>query len=421
MRLRRYMSRRMELMKHIKAFLHYLWSYMGTIAALSLMLGVLGMAVYHLFVREPGQEYRQEKLSRSFLGIYNSSAPEQPEGIGAVTYGNCSCMQQPGVCFVYRDDGKVERVSMFDAAGELAPLPGSKVAEQRIEYDKFGRIVAKRNFDESGHPAADAQGVASRLYEYTESGQLSRTILLGEDGKKIVPSMPGYAEETITYDAQERPLDIHYSGADGCPITNAQGKSHIQYRYEDDTHSSTCTNSVDGNAADDCYGVAVEQKRYDDKGENCHTAWLNAAGEPVAHPLHGAFIVQKEHFPLLHSCRTRLCDAAGELLSPTHVCCEQVVRVDGQGRPVRVVYNGKDGLPCYNPALKCAECEFEYTADGKVKRALFWDARGNPAECFEKRFYYEGPLCYELALYSDGSTSWQQMRDNVPQSCCLWK
>lgn len=408
-------------MKHIKAFLHYVWNYMGTLAALSLMLGVLGMAVYHLFVREPGQEYRQAKLSRSFLGVYNTSAPEQPVGIGAIASASDAAVEQPGVSFEYRDDGKVERICMFNAQGNPSPLPGSKVAEQRIEYDKQGRIIAKRNFDANGLPVADAQGVAARLYEYTHAGQLSRTVLLGADGSKTVPPMPGYAEETVTYDALGRPVDIHYSGADGASITNAQGRNHLHYSYTDGTQEATRTNFVNGSATADCYGVAVEQTQHNAEGKLCHTEWQNEQGDAVLHPQYGAFAVQKEYFPLLHCYRTRLCDAAGNPVSQMYSCCEQVVRVDALGRPVRVTYNGKDGLPCNNPEVQYAECEFEYAADGTMTRALYWDALGNPADCFEKRFYYDGPQSYELSLYSDGSTSWQQLRGDMPKADVVWK
>ena len=52
----------------IKAFLLYIWDYSATLAALSVYCGVLGMAVYHLFIKSPGEQYRDAKLARSYLG-----------------------------------------------------------------------------------------------------------------------------------------------------------------------------------------------------------------------------------------------------------------------------------------------------------------------------------------------------------------
>lgn len=388
--------------RRLRLAFEYAWGYMGTLAALGLLLGVLGMGIFHSYTRES-----PVKEVRCFTGLFNTSAPEAPRGIGLLPYQG-DAMPGPHIRFEYGEGGRMERLVHVNAQGKVAPMPGSRVAEQKVEYDAAGRVKVRRNYDALRLPVADASGVSIREFEYDAAGRLVRSTLRDGQGRKITPRMPGYAEMRLSWDDKGRPLSIRYLDGDGRPIANSRGESHVQYSYDDDRHEVIRTNTIDGKLADNALGYATECRQSTADGSATHTSWKNAEGEPVQHPSLGAVALLSEQTRTDHLKRERLCAENGVMRDSARVCAEHLVRTDGQGLVEWECYNAADGLPCQNEALGYAERVCEYASDGTLQREYFWDAGGNPASCYEKRYTMSSGACHVLSLHADGSTELRQ-------------
>lgn len=383
--------------------LAYVWRYLGTVAALGLMLGVMGMGLYHVF--HPGDD---DPAIRCFTGLCNPAEALPPSGLGEIPRLSGDAAETPHIRFEYApDSGRLLRVVHVDARGHLSPMPGSSVAEQRLEYDADGRLTARRNRDAHGRPAADSSGVASREFRYNAEGLLTGRILRDAAGRKVVPRMPGYAEERIRRDALGRPLVVEYLDGAGKPITNANGESVVRYTYNDKQHETTRANYVNGQLADNAQGVATELERRSADGHTYHTSWLNAAGQVVHSLAHEADAILEEHRPAEKMRRFRRCRADGGLVDSGRIWAEHIVRNTPTGAVEWECFNGSDGLPCLNPSCGYAERVCEYADDGSLQREYFWDAAGNPSPCYEKRH----SSSHVISLHTDGST---ELRSKSP-------
>ena len=208
-----------------RCLFEYVWSWLGSAAAVALMLGVLAMGVHH--VSTPNAD--DVPHLRCFAGVRNAAGAEPPQGITPLGTALTDALPLPHVRVEYDTEGRVCRVLHLDAAGRVSRFPGSCVAEQRVEYDAAGRLVCKRNFNRDGQAVADASGVARREFEYDAEGRLVRTAFFNASGREVVPRMPGYAEQKIEYDTQGRPLSVRHFDAKGHPLANAEGEETVEY------------------------------------------------------------------------------------------------------------------------------------------------------------------------------------------------
>ncbi|MBQ3524810.1 MAG: hypothetical protein IJA63_00915 [Akkermansia sp.] len=394
----------------------YLWAYGGTLAVLALLIGVLGVGILYTAREDDASTLSAaEGNYRYFTGVYNVAAASVPVGIGLLPV--CSA---PGgtehIRFEYAADGKLKRLVYVGTDGVPRAMPGSLVAEQRVRYDGAGNVIEKSNFDAGGKPVADASGVATRLYEYDSAGHLVRSVMRAADGTEIVPRMPGYAEKRISYDSQGRPVRILFLDGAGKPVTNAIGECDVRFLYNESGLSQRRVNLINGATADNANGIAIEKKSTTSDGAVTQTRWMNAAGAPVVHPGVGAHAVLEEHTPADKMKRTRYYDAGDSLFASPRTHAEHVVRTDSADRTEWECYRGADGLPCNNAALGYAERVCEYGNDGALRKEFFWDAVGNPAPCYEKRYIEQGGARYELALLADGSTRVRRLEPSENQA-----
>lgn len=382
----------------------YAWGYMGTLSALGLLLGVLGIGIYHVFTGDA------DSVSvRYYSGLLNPSQAVAPSGVGEL-YAGPEGVTIPHIRFEYGKDGRVNRLVHLNAEGYVTPLPGSRVAEQRVEYDAGGRVTARRNFDAHGHAVADSAGIATREFRYNADGRLISRIFRNAEGQKIVPKMPGYAEERIAYDDKGRPLSVQYLDGNGKPIVNAQGECRISYSYNDDKQEVLRSNYVNDKLTENAGGVATERMRHTGDGLSTHTSWLDAEGKAVAGADANTVSVLAENKPSENLRRTRYCGDDGLMRSNSRIWAEHLVRTTPDGNVVWECFNGADGLPCRNEALGYAERLCEYGADGMLAREYFWDAGGQPSECYEKRHSAHGSAQHVISLHRDGSTELARTR-----------
>ena len=388
--------------KRLSILFHYTWGYMGTLAAMGLLVGVLGMGAYHAVTRDA--EYQ---AVRCYSGLFNSADATTPTGLDELPSSALSAV--PHLRFEYGKGGRLERLVHISSDGRPTAMPGSHVAEQRMEYDDAGRLIRKSNYTATGEPTVDASGVHARVFRYDKQGRLSCTEFQDRAGQKIVPRMPGYAMECIHYDEQGRPLRIDYLDGQGELITNARGEQQIIFTYDDEHNCATRTNFVAGVPSDNAHGIAREERVCTADGRGTMTTWYNADGSPAHQPETEACRVLEENTQEGTLQRERYCDDSGTMRRRSRPCAERLVRTTPQGFVEWECYNDADGLPCMNEALGYAERVCEYGQDGALLREYFWDDTGNPCERFEKLYTSSPGGHHVLSLLTDGSTELRRM------------
>ena len=391
-----------DIKKRLHALFSYTWGYMGTLAVMSLLVGVLGMGIYHAVTRDA--EYQ---AVRCYSGLFNSSDATEPTGLDELPASTLPSV--PHLRFEYGKGGRLERLVHISGEGHPIAMPGSTVAEQRMEYDENGRLKRKSNYTATGEPTTDASGVHARVFSYDEKGRLSCTEFQDRSGQRIVPRMPGYAMECITYDEHGRPLTIEYKDGNGAPITNARGEQKIIFTYDDEHNASTRANFIADCPADNAHGIAREVQNRSADGRSVVTTWYNSSGEHAHQPSTGACSVLSEAAREGALRRERYCDESGSPRRQVRTCAERLVRTTPKGLVEWECFNDADGLPCMNEALGYAERVCEYGQDGALLREYFWDDSGNPCERYEKRYTKSPEGNHVLSLLADGSTELRRM------------
>ncbi len=378
------------------------WSYSGTLAALALMLGTLGMGIYHLIRHD-----LEPAHVKYFHGMRDSIGAEPPRGLDPLEEGETSGIATARLCFEYGEDGLLHRMRHLNAEGLPEALPGSHVAEQRMHYDKEGRLIRKENCDAAGNPAPDASGVAEREFCYDEQGRLAGACFKDARGCAIVPRIPGYACARTTYDTQGRPLRIEYRDGKGQPIVNAVGESLIAFEYDDARRNSVRRNFINGKLADNAKGYAVERREHTEDGSTLRVSWENAEGKPVRNPNNSALSVLTEYSADGRIVRKCYCGEGGMPLSGSRrPVAEMLRRCSADGHSIWECYNAADGLPCINPALGYAERVATYNSAEQLERETFWDEKGNPAPCCEKLYVRDDDGEHVVSHYTDGTTTY---------------
>ncbi len=388
-----------QLLSLLRLWFERLWDYTGTLAAMALMLGTLGMGIYHLIrhdVEAPHVEY--------FLGVDNTAGAEPPRGLAPLPMASAP-EGNSHLRFEYGADGLLHRLQYVDASGRLSAMPGSAVAEQRLHYDKQGRLIRKENLDARGKSVPDAAGVPVRCFGYDEAGRLARVGFEDGRGRGIVPRMPGYATALTRYDGQGRPLRVEYLDGEGRPIVNAAGESVIDYEYDDVRHSSVRRNLIKGKLADNARGYAVERREGTAGGSVLRLAWEDANGRPARYPDWAASSVLTEYASDGRIVRERYCGEDGIMLVGSRPIAEKLTRRSADGSTIWECFNAADGLPCMNPELGYAERVSSFNPEHELMQENFWDEQGNPSPCYEKRYIRGEGSGHVLSLRVDGSTS----------------
>ena len=389
-----------DLLRHscaaLKELLEHTWHYTGSLAAVCLFAAALGLGIYHAVVQRD-----EPVVFRCYAGVENPAGAEPPRGL--LPLGQGELKGAPHVRVEYGADGRVTRMRHLDAQGKLSPLPGSHVAEQLLFYDHNARLIRRENKDAQGAPAEDAQGVAVREFDYDAAGRLVRSQFRDAGGRLTVPRFPGYAESRLNYDAEGRLSRIEYLDAEERPVLNAEGEQCVVYSYGEDGRV-TRENRVSGLPADSHSGVARELLEMLPQGTR--RSWQRADGSPAVHPSSGAVAVQYDEHLDYGLQRRCYMDETGRPCGAQRACAEHLQRHDQRGRLEWECFSGADGLPVNHPSRGYAERVCEYAPDGGLAREFFWDAAGNPAPLYERRFFGD----HDLTLHSDGSTAVQPLR-----------
>lgn len=389
------------MMRKIARVLEDAWVYLGSLAAMSLLVGVLGMGIYHMMT------WREDRGHvEYFLGAVNTPDESLPVGLTRLPERVADDGELSHIRFEYADDGKLKRLVHVDGSGEVCAMPGSHVAEQRIRYDENGRVACKANYDASGEAAPDAAGIASRHFFYDDRGNCVRTELRDAQGALVCAPLPGYAVVTTRYDERNRPLLTEYWNADLQATVNAVGESRVVYLYDDAAHEMQRRNYVGESLASNRLGYAVEKHTLSDGGRTLSVEWLDAAFQPALNSWAGATAVCSQQ-AVNGAVTTEFYysgDDAVQRFKPG--CASHLIHRDSEGRPEWESYRNEEGAPQMNAALGYAERHCRYRADGGLASEAFIDADGLPAACAERRYpeLRSGEMPHVLSLHRDGRT-----------------
>lgn len=369
------------------------WQYLGSMSAVCLFAAVLGLGIYHAAVYDAVPRYQY------YAGLHNPAGAEPPSGL--LSMGT----SEPGVPHVrleYLADGRLKAMKYMDGAGHLSAIPGSRVAEQRLFYKGDSLLSRRENRAADGSLAEDAQGVAVREFDYDAAGRLVRVSFRDAARQAVTPRFPGYAESRTHYNDEGNLQEVEYLDAHGVPVVNADGEQRVVYDYEDEGNTVIRRNYVNGELADNHYGIAREEYRVLPDGTS--RSWYNASGAPVLHPEHGAAVLQCDTY-LAHGLRRRrFLGTDGQPCRGGKVCAEHLQRFNVNGLQEWECYGGIDGVPVNHPARGYAERVCEYTPKGELVREYFWDCSGQPASVAERRLSATPQGRYVLSLQRDGST-----------------
>ncbi len=380
------------------------WAYMGGLSAMALMAGAIGMGSYHIT-----HDNENDTYSELYEGFYNSADETMPRGIGALPLQMTPTHSH--MRFEYDAQERLRRVVHVNNAGHRSNIPGSRVAEQTLRYNKAGQLISKSNRNAQGLPSADSAGVAERRFRYDEKGRLIESSFHNTQGQAIVPLMPGFAYKRTQYDAQNRPILIEYLDGHQKPLINARGESRISFEYDDELGSRTRRNEINGMLSNNKRGFAIERHLVSNGGRMQRTEWLDASGSLALNRGSDCAIIQIEFDEKGNRLRSLFLNEKGQLLQTPRTPAEHLARHNKEGLIEWESYNAADGLPCKNSSLGFAERMCEYNQDKRLVRENFWNEHGLPSRCYEKRYARSPQGTHEISLHTDGSTQTRLVRN----------
>lgn len=155
--------------------------------------------------------------------------------------------------------------------GTLCPVPDRTTGVYDIEYQYTkGKLCRKRYFDGDGRPVLSSDlGCAEESYEYDDNGKIIRRCYYGTDGKLILRKDTGYAVMRYEYN-EEKEYEIYwYLDAEEKPVIHLEKHcAGIRQRYEEDRLVEIQYLDLDGNLMNRSdYGVARIVRTYYENGK----------------------------------------------------------------------------------------------------------------------------------------------------------
>lgn len=129
------------------------------------------------------------------------------------------------------ESDQIYTVSRYDLEDRQIPM-GAGYMSLRREMNRDGQVIRETYLDENGEAKENAEGVASRKYDYDEQGRLARVSFEGARGDST-ENTSGYAGYRETLDADGFVLNRVFLGKGGKPVDTAMGYSEIRYLYDE--------------------------------------------------------------------------------------------------------------------------------------------------------------------------------------------
>ena len=215
---------------------------------------------------------------------------------------------------LYGPDGFLERMQNIDAEGNLVENE-SGAAQDRLEYDRRGLVVAWNVLDKNGKPTegngpnvargvisynalgdetgichynrhgdpmVNAYGFCASTTQYDRFGNLAMRTFLGTDGRPAAHENAGYQSLHMVWDETGmRRERLGIFGPDGRPVDHRQrGYAEVLHRYDANGRVSEVAffDSMGQPAIHRGIGAAVMRYRYGSNGRRLEAAYYDKSG-----------------------------------------------------------------------------------------------------------------------------------------------
>ena len=259
--------------------------------------------------------------------------------------------------------------------------------ETRTTYDKQDEPVEYGNFDSSGQPLNNNEGVA-----------LIRTATtLSPDSKQVVENY----FDTANQPAEEKSTGVHQRqskfdsrgfllseadfDASGAPTTDSTNGIH-ETRYQYDEHGNQMSVEffgIDGQPKNHrVLGYAREDYRYDDKNRVSEKSYVGDDGMPQVLPSLGAAVIRQEYDAQGNIVRRQFFDGQGN--PSLHVTYGvPAIRLQVKGDTTTVFLRNAQDEPAVNPVNGYAAFSYKTLQDHPLTRHnLYYDLKGHPLSAF---------------------------------------
>jgi len=306
------------------------------------------------------------------------------------------------------EDGRTSSMSSYDLDGNPMDAASSGQHRHRVERDRHGLVVGIHSFENAkGERILNGQGIASTRYVRDEYGNHTRREVYGLDGEpaaegngvstRVTAMRPnGQANETSCFDPGGRPafctkawhrrvtdfdrhgraLSATYFGPNGEPAMGSMGehRSVATVNPEVGRYATRSYFGVDDQPILNADGYATEERTYDDQGRVVVMKYLGIEGEPVVRKGIGAS-EEAIYSSLGHLLARAVYDEDGRPWSAPGIPHRVEHEYDDKGRRVELRLFDKDGQLITDDG--CARVIAEWTdVSLEVRRCL--DADGEP-------------------------------------------
>lgn len=249
----------------------------------------------------------------------------------------------------YDESGFGTEEAFFGMRGQLVDGPKGYAREVRKRDDQ-GRVVEEAYFDSKGEPALfNKDNYARFTIEYDDSGNRSREMAFGPDGKSVL-NKEGYARVEYSCNTLGLATEHRYFTGDGKPALRRGSFSRLTLRYDD--RGNLVEESYygpDGNLAMQPEGFARWVDEYDMRGLRVRRSYFGPDGMPSRHREEGwSFTQQYDSSGRLTE--TRWFGPDGQLAANNLGHAIFQIAYDARGERVQEASFGPDGRP-----VICAE------------------------------------------------------------------
>jgi hypothetical protein len=259
--------------------------------------------------------------------------------------------------------------------------------ETRSSYDTQSRRVDYGNYDASGEPSEDNDGVASMRTRYASAPDATEVTesYFDATGQPAEEKSSGIHERQRSYDPRGFLLNEAYFDTSGAPTTDsATGVHERRYVYDDKgNESSEEFFGVDGLPKDEkVSGFARVDYRYDDKNRVSEKRYVGDDGLPQILPSVGAAVIHQEYDDQGNIVRRQFFDGQGNP-APHVVYGVPAIRIRIDGDTTVVTLRDAHDELTRNPVNGYATFSYKTATDRPLTRHnLYYDLRGRPMSWF---------------------------------------
>jgi hypothetical protein len=259
--------------------------------------------------------------------------------------------------------------------------------ETRTSYDAKGEPVTYGNFDASGQPLNNTEGVALIRTTYSSSPEATQTVenYFDAAGQPAEEKSTGVHQRRSVRDKRGFLLSESYFDIGNAPIIDSSTGIHeCRYTYDDRGNQlSVEFFGTDGQPKNHkVSGYALRTYRYDAKNRIFEKSFIGDDGSPQVLPNVGAAVIRQEYDDQGNIVRLQFFDGQGNP-SPHAVYGVPAIRIQVKGDTTIVTLRDAHDEITRNPVSGYASFSYNTEHDHPLTRHnLYYDLRGRPISTF---------------------------------------